>query len=215
MRRITLTIVSTVAILVLLFAYKTSRNESVGTAAVTAASGNDTGAHIVSAPTSSAGSAPDPSADQNTITIPSTTDTTPSTTSSDTSTTPSSSSSSKAKTSAKQTSSATTSPSSSAPHTTAASTPVVVDGSSIDTRYGPVQVQVTITNGKITNITTPVYPQDSGRDQEINSYALPVLQQEVLAAQGAQIDAVSGATYTSDGFIGSLQSALDAAHFGQ
>ena len=57
----------------------------------------------------------------------------------------------------------------------------------------------------------PVYPNENGRDQEINAYALPVLRQETLDAQSANIDTVSGATVTSDGYIESLQAALDAA----
>lgn len=56
------------------------------------------------------------------------------------------------------------------------------------------------------------YPNGSGQDQQINAYAVPVLEQETLAAQSAQIDAVSGATFTSGGYVGSLQSALDEAH---
>ena len=211
MRRITLTIVSTVAILVLLFAYKTSRNESVGTAAVTAGDAN-TGAHIISAATPSAGATANPSTGGNTITVPSTTsDPTTAGSSDGSSPEPNAPSTSAATTSSNTSTSSTATTSSS----TSAAGPVVVAGDSINTRYGPVQVQVTITNGKITDVTTPVYPQEDRRDQEINSQAIPVLQQEVLAAQGYQIDAVSGATFTSDGFIGSLQSALDAAHFGQ
>jgi uncharacterized protein with FMN-binding domain len=56
------------------------------------------------------------------------------------------------------------------------------------------------------------YPQANGRDQQINAYALPILAQEVTQAQSANIDAVSGATVTSDGYIQSLQSAIDQAH---
>jgi uncharacterized protein with FMN-binding domain len=80
------------------------------------------------------------------------------------------------------------------------------------TRWGDVQVTITVTNGKITDVQVPVYPAENGRDREINSYALPVLRQEVLSAQSATIDTVSGATVTSDGYIESLQAALDAAH---
>jgi uncharacterized protein with FMN-binding domain len=80
------------------------------------------------------------------------------------------------------------------------------------THWGDVQVTITVTNGKITDVQVPVYPTENGRDREINSYALPVLRQEVLSAQSANIDTVSGATVTSDGYIESLQAALDAAH---
>jgi uncharacterized protein with FMN-binding domain len=94
----------------------------------------------------------------------------------------------------------------------AVAAPVVVNGSAVDTRFGPVQVQITIKDGKIVDAAAISYPQGSGRDQEINSYAIPVLQQETVAAQSAQIDTVSGATYTSAGYVQSLQAALDAAH---
>lgn len=85
-------------------------------------------------------------------------------------------------------------------------------GQAVDTRWGPVQVQITVVNGKITNAEAVQYPQGNPRDQEINSFALPQLAQEALQAQSAQIDAVSGATVTSEGYISSLQSAIDAAH---
>lgn len=90
----------------------------------------------------------------------------------------------------------------------------IFTGGSVQTRWGPVQVQVTVTAGTITDVQAIVYPDGNGRDQEINAYALPVLRDEVLSAQGTQIDTVSGATVTSDGYISSLQSALDAAHLG-
>jgi uncharacterized protein with FMN-binding domain len=85
-------------------------------------------------------------------------------------------------------------------------------GSTARTRWGPVRVVITVANGKITKVTVPVYPNGNGRDKEINSYALPILKQETLAAQSADIDTVSGATVTSDGYLQSLQAALDAAH---
>jgi uncharacterized protein with FMN-binding domain len=74
-----------------------------------------------------------------------------------------------------------------------------------------VQVQITVRGGKITNVAVVDYPNGNPRDQEINSYAIPQLNQEVLAAQSGKIDTISGATVTSDGYIGSLQSALDKA----
>ncbi|MFJ8023965.1 FMN-binding protein [Streptomyces sp. NPDC096311] len=86
-----------------------------------------------------------------------------------------------------------------------------VTGDTVQTRWGPVQVRVTLKNGKITDVTAISYPSDNPRDQEINSYALPQLRREALAAQSARIDSVSGATYTSDGYQQSLQSALDSA----
>ncbi|MEV0978339.1 FMN-binding protein [Streptomyces sp. NPDC049915] len=84
-------------------------------------------------------------------------------------------------------------------------------GESVDTRWGPVQVRVTVTGGRLTDVTAVVYPSENPRDQEINAYAIPQLRREALDAQSAQIDSVSGATYTSDGYKQSLQSALDSA----
>ncbi|MEU1454515.1 FMN-binding protein [Streptomyces avermitilis] len=86
-----------------------------------------------------------------------------------------------------------------------------VTGDTVQTRWGPVQVRVTVRNGEITEVTAVAYPQGNPKDQEINSYAIPQLRREALAAQSAQIDSVSGATYTSDGYKRSLQSALDSA----
>jgi uncharacterized protein with FMN-binding domain len=86
-----------------------------------------------------------------------------------------------------------------------------VTGTAADTRWGPVQVEITVANGAITNVSVVQYPDSNGRDQEINAQALPILIQETLDAQSAQIDMVSGATVTSDGYLESLQSALDQA----
>jgi len=99
----------------------------------------------------------------------------------------------------------TPSPSSSA----SASATKVVTGTAVDTRYGPVQVKVTFSGTTITAVDTVQAPNGNGRDQEINQQALPILQQEVLSAQSANIDTVSGATYTSEGYIQSVQSAID------
>ncbi|MCO6010020.1 FMN-binding protein [Actinoallomurus purpureus] len=94
---------------------------------------------------------------------------------------------------------------------TATSTTRTVTGSTIDTRWGPVQVRVTLKSGKITKVETVQVPDGNPRDREINTFAVPQLNQETLSAQSAQIDTVSGATYTSEGYIQSLQSALDKA----
>ncbi|WP_410574749.1 FMN-binding protein [Amycolatopsis sp. cmx-4-61] len=85
-------------------------------------------------------------------------------------------------------------------------------GDAADTRYGPVQVRITVAGGRITDAHAVQVPQKSGRDVRINSAAVPVLIQETLQAQSARIDTVSGATYTSEGYQQSLQSAIDAAH---
>ncbi|MDT7544283.1 MAG: hypothetical protein QOE99_393 [Actinomycetota bacterium] len=98
-----------------------------------------------------------------------------------------------------------------APKKTAASTRTI-NGAPADTRYGPVQVQIKMSGTRIVSSTAIVYPTDSRRDQEINSQAIPQLNDETVQAQSANIDTVSGATYTSDGYRTSLQSALDAAH---
>ncbi|MFJ9024959.1 FMN-binding protein [Streptomyces sp. NPDC102259] len=84
-------------------------------------------------------------------------------------------------------------------------------GDSVQTRWGPVQVRVTLEDGKLTDVTAVTYPQENPRDQQINAYAIPQLTREALTAQSADIDTVSGATYTSDGYRESLQSALDSA----
>ena len=87
-----------------------------------------------------------------------------------------------------------------------------VTGDPADTRWGTVQVQITVSNKKIIGAQAIQYPNGNGRDQQINSYALPILSQEAVTAGSAQIDAVSGATVTSDGYIQSLQSAVDKAN---
>jgi uncharacterized protein with FMN-binding domain len=98
-------------------------------------------------------------------------------------------------------------PSASAPATSTA--PVVVNGAVENTRFGPVQVQLTFVGTKITAVKTLQSPSEDGRSASINSYATPMLEKEVLASQSAQIDTVSGATYTSDGYVQSVQSAID------
>jgi uncharacterized protein with FMN-binding domain len=84
-------------------------------------------------------------------------------------------------------------------------------GPSTSTRWGPVQVQITVSGGKVTDVQAIDYPTESGWDQQINSYAIPRLAKEALASQSAKIDMVSGATVTSRGYITSLQGALDQA----
>ena len=86
-----------------------------------------------------------------------------------------------------------------------------VTGSVASTRWGPVQVSITVTDGKITAVDVPQYPTGNGKDRQINASALPILTKETLSAQSADIDMVSGATVTSEGYVQSLQSALDQA----
>jgi len=88
----------------------------------------------------------------------------------------------------------------------------VINGSTVQTVYGPVQVQITVAGGRITAADAVQYPTAQRRDVQINRQAVPMLNAEVLAAQSATIEAVSGASYTSDGYIQSLQAALDLAH---
>lgn len=84
-------------------------------------------------------------------------------------------------------------------------------GSSTSTRFGSVQVQITVAGGAITDVTALKLTDADGRSVQISNRAAPVLRQEVLAAQSAQVSTVSGATYTSDAYLTSLQSALDQA----
>ena len=88
----------------------------------------------------------------------------------------------------------------------------VVTGAVASTRWGPVQVQLTVSGGKITSAQVVQQPEGNRRDEEINASAVPTLVQETLDAQSAKIDMVSGATVTSEGYLQSLQSALDQAH---
>jgi hypothetical protein len=170
MRRITLWFTATVAVVVLLFSYRTSLGGS-RPAARTAGTGTGTGTGadapgIVSGPGQGTGAAPSGGA----------------------------------------------TPQSGSTGGTGGGT--VVNGTVEQTRWGPVQVQVTISGSKITDVVALQVPNGNFRDREINSYAVPQLREEVLAAQSARVDTISGATVTSDGYIGSLQAALDAAHFG-
>lgn len=89
-----------------------------------------------------------------------------------------------------------------------------VDGAVVGTQYGSVQVRVNFTGKKITNVHALQLTDSSGTSVAISAGAAPVLRHEALAAQSAQIDVVSGATYTSEAYQQSLQSAIDAAHLG-
>ncbi len=159
MRRITLWVVATVAVLVMLFSYRTSTS-GPSASRPTAPGANPPGIVSGPAPAPSATGSPAPAG-------------------------------------------------SAAP----AGQSTVVNGSVAQTRWGPVQVQITIAGGRIANVVVLQQPNGNRRDVEINSYAVPQLNQEVLAAQSANINTVSGATVTSDGYVESLQAALDAAHF--
>ena len=239
MRRITLAFVSTLAVLVLLFSYRTSTSGRLPSA------GASSRAHILSGTVST--SAP-PTSAARTVAVPKIPPVHPtphgspsaSARASGTSTHQSAARSGPASTAAPTdpasatvppptvppptvppatAAPATAAPTSAAPAPTAPApthrsvAPLVVDGDSVSTPYGDVQVEVTLSAGRITAVRALQYPQQSGRDQEINSQAIPQLESQVLSAQSARVDGVSGATYTTQGYLGSLQSALDAAHF--
>lgn len=84
-----------------------------------------------------------------------------------------------------------------------------VAGPTISTRWGPVQVQITVANGRLTDVTALQLPT-GGRSGRISDQCSPTLRSQALAAQSAAIDGVSGATYTSIAYARSLQAALDS-----
>ena len=84
-------------------------------------------------------------------------------------------------------------------------------GSSVSTQFGSVQVQVVVANGKITDVKALHLTDDGGRSVQISNRAAPILRSEVLSSQSAHVSTVGGATYTSDAYLSSLQSALDQA----
>jgi len=86
---------------------------------------------------------------------------------------------------------------------------VTVTGKTVQTKYGPVQVRLTFTGGRITAATALQHPTGNKISDKINAHAVPALDQETLTAQSATIAAVSGASYTSAGYKQSLQSAID------
>jgi uncharacterized protein with FMN-binding domain len=87
-----------------------------------------------------------------------------------------------------------------------------VTGAVAQTRWGPVQIRLTINGGKITKVGVLQYPNGNSLDLQIANYAFPRLIQQTISTQGAHVDMVSGATYTSTGYLQSLQSALDQAN---
>ena len=182
MRRIVLWAMSTLTVLVLLFSYNTSRSS---TALVAAETRQVTTSSKTSDSTgSSSGSSAASSADS------AGQDPTAASSSSGSSTGSSSASSSGSSSSAAKT----------------------YSGDAIMTRYGNVQVQITVQNGKITAADVLQVPMNDRHDEMINSMAVPVYNQEAVSSQSAQIDVVSGATYTWQGYTQSLQSAIDQAH---
>ncbi|HEY3190290.1 MAG TPA: FMN-binding protein [Solirubrobacteraceae bacterium] len=86
-----------------------------------------------------------------------------------------------------------------------------VDGDVVATRYGDVQVRITVSGGKVVDVTPLALPQSDGRSVQISTTAAPLLRQEVLSAQSGNVDGVSGATYTSQGYEQSAASAIAKA----
>jgi uncharacterized protein with FMN-binding domain len=84
-----------------------------------------------------------------------------------------------------------------------------ITGKVADTVYGPVQIRLIVKSHKIVKVTVLEQPTNTIHDIQIGEFAFPRLISETLTAQDAKIDAVSGASYTSAGYISSLQSALD------
>ncbi len=84
-------------------------------------------------------------------------------------------------------------------------------GNSVQTQFGNVQVEVTIASGKVTDVKALQLTSYGGRSVQISNYAAPILRSEVLKAQSANVATVSGATYTTEGYLTSVQSALDKA----
>lgn len=96
--------------------------------------------------------------------------------------------------------------------TTARAEPHVVDGAAYANRWGDVQVEVTFAaDGRIQSADAIRTPDSHGRSVQINDQAVPILDAEAVSAQSAQVHTVSGATYTSESYRSSLQSAIDAA----
>ncbi len=111
--------------------------------------------------------------------------------------------------------SATSGPASSGPASSGSSsgsgTSGTFTGDAVTTRWGIVQVEITVENGKITRSEAVRFPQGNQRDVEINSYAVPILDDAAVQAQSANLDGISGATVTWGGYTQSLQSAIDQA----
>lgn len=220
MRRITFAVASTIAVLVLLFSYRTSTGHSGSATAqqVSAARVISGGSTPAPAAGSGSGQGPDPQSSRadpiTTVTVTrSDTATSSSSAASQPAAAPPPTSAAAGQNSRSAATSSTTSTSSAPATSAAAAASQTVDGAAEMTRYGVVQVRVVVTGSTITDVNAVQYPQSEQRDQEINSAAIPELRNEVLAAQSANVQGVSGATFTTDGYLGSLQSALDAIGF--
>ncbi|MCR6689078.1 FMN-binding protein [Cellulomonas sp.] len=201
MKRITLWTLSTVSGLVLLLAYPTSTNRAVAGAAPAETSGGTSSA------ASSGGTSDEPAASDGDDSDDTASD--PGASGSDTGSSDTGSSDTGTSTGGTDTGSSGTGSSGTGSSGTAADG--TYTGGVAQTRWGPVQVEITVEQGSITSAQAVQYPDDNPRDQAINAYAVPQLNSEVIAAQNAQIDMVSGATVTSEGYLASLQDAIDQA----
>jgi uncharacterized protein with FMN-binding domain len=105
-----------------------------------------------------------------------------------------------------------------APTPTPTPTPRAADGrftgQVVPTRYGDVQVRITVAGGRLTDVQPVTLPSDRARSAEISQIAGPMLRDEAVQAHSAQIDVISGATYTSDAYAQSLEDALRQDHLG-
>lgn len=186
MRRIVIAIASTITGLVLLFSWPTSLNRTV---TATGTSGTDgTGSGTTESGTTDSGTTDSGTTDSGTT---------------DSGTTGSDGTSGD--------SSSTGSSGSSAGDTTQSSGSQTYTGAAAQTRFGDVTVQITVTDGRLTDAQAIEYPNNNRHDQQINAYAIPILNSEAVAAGSADIQTVSGATFTSQGYVASLQDALDQA----
>ena len=134
-------------------------------------------------------------------------------TSSSTGTSDSSSSSTSSGSSSGATSGSSGSTSSGSSSSTGSGTDGTYTGDAVDVGhgYGTIQVQVTVSGGKVTDITALAVPQNDPRSAQISSYAVPQLVSQAIEAQSSSISGLSGATFTSNGFAQSLASALTQA----
>lgn len=98
--------------------------------------------------------------------------------------------------------------------TTTSPATVEVDGPVVDTRFGPVQVAVVVADGILVDVVALQLPSGDRESGQISEYAAPRLEEMALAAQSAEIDVISGATFTSQAYAESLQAALDEAGMG-
>jgi len=87
-----------------------------------------------------------------------------------------------------------------------------VTGSAVDTPYGPIQVKITVRGGTVVDATVTAFPESDPRSSQINAYAIPYLEKETAGVSSVgSVHMISGATYTSEGYLQSLQSALNKA----